>query len=254
MKEKNKDLIIAGNWKMNKTPKEAGKLINKLKTEDKNSACKIVLCVPFIDIPLATDLTQNTLISIGAQNCYFEKNGAYTGEISAEMLKEIGVEYVIIGHSERRIYFNETDEQINKKINSALKSGLKVIFCIGENLQERENNITEEKLIIQIKNALYKVDKSQIENIIIAYEPVWAIGSGKTPNKDEIDHICQIIRNTVFNMGKILPEEISVLYGGSINSKNAKEILTLPNVDGGLIGGASLDIEEFLKIINCTAK
>ncbi len=254
MKEKNKDLIIAGNWKMNKTPKEAEKLINKLKTKNKNSACKIVLCVPFIDIPLATDLTQNTLISIGAQNCYFKKNGAYTGEISAEMLKEIGVEYVIIGHSERRIYFNETDEQINKKINSALNSGLKVIFCIGENLQERENNITEEKLIIQIKNALHKVDKSQIENIIIAYEPVWAIGSGKTPNKDELDHICQIIRNTVFNMGKILPEKISVLYGGSINSKNAKEILTLPNVDGGLIGGASLDIEEFLKIINCTAK
>ena len=254
MKEKNKDIIIAGNWKMNKTPKEAEKLINELKIEYKNSACKIVLCVPFIDIPVAVDLTQNTLISIGAQNCHFESHDAYTGEISAEMLKEIGVEYVIIGHSERRIYFNESDNQINKKIKSALNSGLKVIFCIGENLQERENNITEEKLIIQIKNALNQVDKSQIENIIIAYEPVWAIGSGKTPNKDEIDHICQIIRNTVFNMGKILPEEISVLYGGSINSKNAKEILTLPNVDGGLIGGASLDIEEFLKIINCTAK
>lgn len=236
---------------MNKTPKEAEILINKLKLENKNPACKTVLCVPFIDIPVAISLTKNTSISIGAQNCYFESYGAYTGEISAEMLKVIGVEYVIIGHSERRIYFNETDEQINKKIKSALNSGLKVILCIGETLQERQNNIIGEKLIIQIKNALNQVAESQIANIIIAYEPIWAIGSGRTPNKAEINHICEIIRNTVLNISKISAEKISILYGGSIDSKNAKEILAQPNVDGGLVGGASLDIEEFLKIINC---
>lgn len=250
LKESKRKLIIAGNWKMNKTPKEAEGFIKELKNRLRNYENEVVICAPFIDIPVVAELAQNTQISVGAQNCHFENFGAYTGEVSSNMLKELGVKYVILGHSERRNYFFETDELINKKIKSALNYGLKVILCVGETLQERRINVTEEKISMQIKSALYDVKAENLENVVVAYEPIWAIGSGNSSTKEEADRVCDAIRKILANMyNSHIAEKVSILYGGSVSAQNAEELLNMGNIDGGLIGGASLNVEEFLKII-----
>ena len=235
---------------MNKPVKEAENFIKELKNRLRNYENEVVICVPFIDIPVVAELAQSTQISVGAQNCHFESFGAYTGEISPNMLKELGVKYVILGHSERRSYLFETDELINKKIKSALNSGLKVILCVGETLQERKINVTEEKISMQIKSALYEVEEANLENMMIAYEPIWAIGSGKSATKEEANRVCGSIRKILADMyNSHIAEKVSILYGGSVSAQNAEELLNMANIDGGLIGGASLNVEEFLKII-----
>lgn len=235
---------------MNKTAREAKNFIDALKINSKNDENKIVICAPFTNIPVLVDLTADTQIDVGAQNCYFENFGAYTGEISPSMLKELGVKYVILGHSERRNYFCETDEMTNKKIKSALNVGLKVILCVGETTQEREIGITEEKISMQIKKALYEVAQENLLNIVIAYEPIWAIGTGKSATKEDANRVCGAIRKILEKIyNSHIAENFSILYGGSVNAKNAKELLNMENIDGGLIGGASLSAEEFSKII-----
>ncbi|CDB24210.1 triosephosphate isomerase [Clostridium sp. CAG:557] len=235
---------------MNKTVAEVKDFISALKTNLKKHENEIIICTPFTTIPTVTSLAANTQINVGAQNCHFENLGAYTGEISPSMLKELDVKYVILGHSERRDYFFETDELINKKIKSALNVGLKVILCIGETAQERKIGITEEKISIQIKKALYGIEKKNLFDIIIAYEPIWAIGSKKNATKEDANRICGIIRKILAGMyDSNVAEDFSILYGGSVNASNARELLSMENIDGGLIGGASLDVEEFLKII-----
>lgn len=243
--------VIAGNWKMNKTPSEATELVGKLaglvKGKDK---CDIVLCVPFVDIAAAVEAAKGTNIHIGAQNAHFEKSGAFTGEISVDMLKACGVEYVIVGHSERRQYFGETDITVNKRAKAVLEGGLKVIICVGEKELEREQGITAELVAMQTKIALLGITKEQLSNVIIAYEPVWAIGTGKTATAEQADEVCGIIRKTVASLyGDAAAEALTVQYGGSMNSKNAAELLAKTNVDGGLIGGASLK-EEFSVIVD----
>ena len=243
--------VIAGNWKMNKTPEESVKLINELITLVKDAACDVVVCVPFIDIAAVVDATKKTNIKVGAQNCHFEKSGAFTGEVSALMLKEIGVDYVVIGHSERRQYFGETDLTVNKRTKAALENGLTAIVCVGELLEQREQGITNEIVSMQTKVALLGIDNAELANIIIAYEPVWAIGTGKTATSDQADEVCGVIRETVASLyGKAAGEAMTIQYGGSMNAGNAVELLSKVNVDGGLIGGASLKAPDFSTIIS----
>jgi triosephosphate isomerase len=243
--------VIAGNWKMNKTSVEAKALIADLKKVSENKkACDIVICVPFTDIATAVEETKGTDIKVGAQNVHFAKSGAFTGEISADMLVECGVEYVVIGHSERRQYFGETDETVNKRVKTALEAGLKVILCIGELEDQRDKGITAEILSLQTKIALMGLSTDQMKNVILAYEPVWAIGTGKTATNEQADEACSIVRKTVEGIfGKAIADGTTVQYGGSMNAKNAAELLACENVDGGLIGGASLKSEEFGVII-----
>ena len=243
--------VIAGNWKMNMTPSQAKALIEEAKPllAGKDN-CDIVYCVPFVDIATAVEATKGTNIKIGAENVHFAKSGAYTGEISADMLKECGVEYVIIGHSERRQYFGETDETVNLRTKTALEAGLKVILCLGEVKEERVNGITDEIVSMQTKLDLKDVSKEQLKNVIIAYEPVWAIGTGLTATPEQADETCGVIRNTVKALyGDEAAEEIIIQYGGSMNAANAKELLSKENVDGGLIGGASLKAKDFSIIV-----
>ncbi len=251
MNRETRRTVIAGNWKMNKTPSEGKELIAKLATLVKGKElCDIVLCVPFIDIPAAVEAAKGTNIKIGAQNAHFEKNGAFTGEISVDMLKEAGVEYVIIGHSERRQYFGETNETVNLRTKAVLEGGLKAIVCVGEMELEREQGITAELVALQTKIALLGVSEEQLKNVIIAYEPVWAIGTGKTATADQADEVCGIIRDTVASLySREAAEALTVQYGGSMNAKNAAELLSKVNVDGGLIGGASLK-EDFATIVD----
>ena len=244
--------VIAGNWKMNKTPAEAAQLINELKAVAENKKnCDIIVCVPFVDIPAAVDAARGTDIKVGAQNVHFEKSGAFTGEISADMLLELGVNYVIIGHSERRQYFGETDNTVNLRVKAAVEAGLNVILCIGELLNEREDGITSEILSMQTKLALKGISAEQMKKIIIAYEPVWAIGTGKTATSEQADEACKIVRDTVEGIfGKAVADATTVQYGGSMNAKNAAELLSMENVDGGLIGGASRKAADFGVIID----
>ena len=250
MNRETRRTVIAGNWKMNKTPNEGKELIAKLADLVKGKdLCDIVLCVPFIDIPAAVEAAKGTNIKIGAQNAHFEKNGAFTGEISVDMLKEAGVEYVIIGHSERRQYFNETDETVNLRTKAVLEGGLKAIVCVGEKELEREQGITAELVALQTKIALLGISKEMLKNVIIAYEPVWAIGTGKTATAEQADEVCKIIRDTVANLyDEQAAQALTIQYGGSMNAKNAAELLAKTNVDGGLIGGASLK-EDFATIV-----
>ena len=244
--------VIAGNWKMNMTPSKTSAFIDELvvKVAGK-TGCDIVLCVPFVDIAAAVASSKGTNVKIGAQNVHFKENGAYTGEISAEMLLECGAEYVVIGHSERRQYFGESDETVNLRVLAALKAGLKVILCVGEMLDERELGITEEIVSMQTKIALKDVTSEMLKNVIIAYEPVWAIGTGKTATADQAEEVCSIIRNVVAKLyTKADADGIVVQYGGSMNAKNAAELLSKENVDGGLIGGASLKTEDFTIIVD----
>ncbi|EEG31436.1 triose-phosphate isomerase [[Clostridium] methylpentosum DSM 5476] len=246
-----REAIIAGNWKMNKTRPEAKSLIEELKPMVANANCGVVICVPFTNLETALQLTQGSNIKVGAENCHFEKSGAFTGEISADMLAEMGVEYVVIGHSERRQYFGETDETVNKRTRAAIEAGLKVILCVGEMLEDRENNITEELISMQTKIALKGVTRDELKNVIIAYEPVWAIGTGKTATADQAAEVCGFIRETI---AKIYDQEaangMTIQYGGSMNAKNAAELLSKEDVDGGLIGGASLKAPDFTAIVN----
>lgn len=246
--------VIAGNWKMNKTRPEAKALIEALVPLAKNAGCEVVICVPFTNLETAVELTKGTNIKVGAQNCHFAKSGAYTGEISADMLTEVGVEYVVLGHSERRQYFAETDETVNKRTKAALEAGLKPIVCVGELLWERECNITEEVIARQIKLDFYDVSAEDLKKCIIAYEPVWAIGTGKTATADQAQEVCAFIRNTLAKLyGKDVADTITIQYGGSMNAGNAAELLSKPDVDGGLIGGASLKAPDFATIINAAA-
>lgn len=247
--------IIAGNWKMNKTPSETTALINEMKPLVADAGCKVVLCVPFVDIDAALKAAEGSNIEIGAENCHFEKSGAFTGEVSAPMLKEMGVKYVIIGHSERRQYFGETDVTVNLRLRAALSEGLKVILCVGETLEQREQNITAELVAMQTKIALGGVSKADAANVIIAYEPVWAIGTGKTATADQAEEVCAIIRNVIADIYDTeTAEAMTVQYGGSMNAKNADELLSKENVDGGLIGGASLKAEDFSIIVKAAGK
>lgn len=240
--------IIAGNWKMNMLPNEAMSFITELEPYAKNAKCEIILCVPYTDLFYSLLTAQNTNIKIGAQNMHWEEKGAYTGEVSPNMLKCINVEYVIIGHSERRQYFAETDETVNKKIKSALNHGLKPILCVGETLEQRENNMQDAIISNQIKSALKGIES--IENIIIAYEPIWAIGTGKVATKEDANNTIKIIRSTVKELyGDNVAQNICILYGGSVKKENAKELFSTSDIDGALIGGASLKVDEFAKII-----
>ena len=244
--------VIAGNWKMNNTPAQTAAFVEELKpvAAGKNN-CDIIICVPFVDIHAAVEGTKGTNIKVGAQNVHFEDKGAFTGEISAAMLLESGVEYVVIGHSERRQYFGETDVTVNKRVKKALEAGLKVILCIGELLVEREQGVTAEVLGRQTKIALLGVTEEQLKNVIIAYEPVWAIGTGVVATDDQADEACGVVRNVIASLyGKKAAEEQIIQYGGSMNAKNAAGLLARENVDGGLIGGASLKAPDFGVIID----
>lgn len=243
--------VIAGNWKMNMLPNEAIEYIEKLSKLVKDTNNEVILCVPYTDLFYALLTAQNTNIKIGAQNMHFEEKGAYTGEVSAKMLKSINVEYVIIGHSERRQYFNETDETVNKKLKAAFENGLKPIVCVGETLEEREEGKTAEIITNQTKLALEGLTNEQVENTIIAYEPIWAIGTGKTATSEDANESIKEIRKEIAqNYGQTVAERVIIQYGGSVKSKNAKELFTMSDIDGGLVGGASLDPEEFSKIVN----
>ena len=242
--------VIAGNWKMNMTPSAAKEAVAKTAELVKNADCGVVLCVPFVDIAVAAEAAKGTNVKIGAQNVHFKESGAYTGEISAAMLLEAGAEYVIIGHSERRQYFGETDETVNLRTKAALAAGLKVILCLGEVLEERKAGITEEIVSMQTKLDLAGIDAGDLKNIIIAYEPVWAIGTGLTATPDQAEEVCAIIRSVVAGLyGKDAADAMTIQYGGSMNDGNASELLSKENVDGGLIGGASLVPEKFAKIV-----
>ncbi len=243
--------IIAGNWKMNMLPNEAIKFIEELTPLVKETNNEVILCVPYIDLFYGLLTAQGTNIKIGAQNMHFEETGAYTGEVSGKMLKSIGVEYVIIGHSERRQYFNETDETVNKKIKTAFENELKPIVCVGETLEQREEGKTEEVITKQTELALQGLTNEQVENTIIAYEPIWAIGTGKTATAEDANNSIKAIRNKISEIyGQNVAERVIIQYGGSVKSANAKELFEMSDIDGGLVGGASLKSEEFAKIVN----
>ena len=243
--------VIAGNWKMNMLPNEAISFIEELTPLVKDTKNEVILCVPYTDLFYALLNVQNTNIKIGAQNMHWEENGAYTGEVSAKMLKSIGVEYVIIGHSERRQYFAETDETVNKKIKSALSNNLKPIVCVGETSEEREQGITKKVITTQVEKALEGIEENQLDNIIIAYEPIWAIGTGKTATKEDANNTIKEIREKISEKyGQNSAEKVIIQYGGSVKSSNAKELFEMSDIDGGLVGGASLKADEFSKIVN----
>ena len=252
MNRRYRKTIIAGNWKMNKTPSEAKALIEEMKSMlSKTKWCEVVLCVPCTDIQAAVKAAKGSKIAIGAENMHFEKSGAFTGEISADMLKELGVKYVIIGHSERRQYFNETDETCNKKVKVAIENGLRPILCVGESLTEREQDVTMEVIRKQVKIALQGVTVDEAKKVVIAYEPIWAIGTGKTATSEQAGEVCAKIRDCLREMyGARAARAITIQYGGSMNAKNAAELLAQPDVDGGLIGGASLKAPDFAAIVD----
>ena len=246
--------IIAGNWKMNKTASEAAVLVDELIPAVKDATCEVVICTPFTDLVTAVAKTKGTNIHVGAENVHFEKSGAFTGEISADMLVDLGVEYVIVGHSERRQYFAETDQTVNKRTLAALNAGLKVILCVGESLQQREEGVTEELVRMQTKIALRDVTAEQMANVVIAYEPVWAIGTGKTATAEQANEVCHYIREVVAGLyDRTAADGLTIQYGGSMNAKNAAELLKQPDVDGGLIGGASLKAADFTAIVNAAS-
>lgn len=243
--------IIAGNWKMNKTPSEAMELIHKLIPLVKDTDVEVVVCPPFVCLPVAKEAIEGTNIELGAQNMHFEESGAFTGEVSPVMLKELGVKYVLIGHSERRQYFGETDELVNTKVLAALKHGLLPIICVGESLKQREQGVTEELVKLQTKIALKGVSAEDAKKVVIAYEPIWAIGTGKTASSEEANEVIGYIREAIANVyGDDVAEAVRIQYGGSVKPANIEELMAMPQIDGGLIGGASLTAEDFEKIVN----
>ncbi len=247
--------VIAGNWKMNNTPAETKALIEQMKPLVANADCDVVLCVPYIDLYAAMEAAEGSNIKIGAENCHWAEKGAFTGEVSAEMLKAAGVPYVIIGHSERRQYFGETDVTVRNRVRAALNAGLKVILCVGEVLAERKQGITSQVVCAQTEIALAGVTAEELENIIIAYEPVWAIGTGETATPEQANEVNATIRALIARLyGKDAADRFVVQYGGSMNDANADELLAQYDVDGGLIGGASLVAEKFAKIVAAASK
>ncbi len=255
MNKSTRKAVIAGNWKMNKTPSETTALINEMKPLVADASCDVVLCVPYIDIPAAVEAAKGSNIKIGAENVHFKSSGAYTGEVSVDMLKEAGVEYVVIGHSERRQYFGETDQTVNLRALAALNGGLKAIICVGETLEQRELGYTETLLKYQTKMALTNVTADQLKNVIIAYEPVWAIGTGVTATADQADEGNGYVRAAIAEAyGAEVAETVTVQYGGSMNAKNAAELVSKVNVDGGLIGGASLKAQDFSVIVKAASE
>ena len=241
--------IIAGNWKMNNTAAQGVALVNELKPLVADAECDVVVCVPFTDIPAVSEALKGSNIALGAQNVHFAEKGAYTGEISAAMLKEYGVKYVIIGHSERRQYFGETNETVNKRMHAALAAGLIPIVCVGESLEERETGKTEQVLSVQIEEGLKGLE--DVSAIVMAYEPVWAIGTGKTATAEQANETIGFIRKKCAEV--FCPkcaEKVRIQYGGSMNAKNCKELMAMPEIDGGLIGGASLKAQDFSQIVH----
>ena len=247
--------VIAGNWKMNKTPAEAKELLDAIKPLVKDADCDVVACVPFVDLSVALEATAGSNVKVGAENCHWEPSGAYTGEISAPMLAAMQVPYVIIGHSERRTYFGETDVTVNKRVKAALANGLTVILCVGEYLEQREQGVTGEVVAMQTKIDLQGVSAEELKRVIIAYEPVWAIGTGKTATAAQANEVCALIRATIADLySKAYADALTIQYGGSMNAKNAEELLDQPDVDGGLIGGASLKPEDFAAIVKAASR
>ena len=249
----NKELrktVIAGNWKMNMTPAQTEKFMKELAPLVAGADCDVVLCVPAIDIPAAVAATAGTNIGIGGENVHFKESGAYTGEISAQMLVEAGAKYVVVGHSERRQYFGETDQTVNLRTRAAVAAGLTAITCVGETLEQREQGITAEVVSMQTKIALQGLDAADMKKVIIAYEPVWAIGTGKVATADQAQEVCAVIRGVIADLyGAQTAQGTSILYGGSMNAANCAELLAQEDVDGGLIGGASLKTADFSTIV-----
>lgn len=242
--------IIAGNWKMNMTPSQAVKLVAELEPLVKNDEVDVVYCVPAIDIVPVVEAVKGTNVQVGAENMYFEEKGAYTGEISAEMLVDAGVKYVIIGHSERRDYFKECDCVLNKKVKKAIEAGLTPILCCGETLEQREMGVTMDWIRLQIKSDLMDVAADDVKNLVIAYEPIWAIGTGKTATTEQAEEVCKGIRECIAEIyDEATAEAVRIQYGGSVNAENAAELFAQPDIDGGLVGGASLKA-DFGKIVN----
>jgi len=242
--------IVAGNWKMNKTPSEAKALCEELlPLIGKEENTEVVFCPPFIDIPAVVEAVKGSNIKVGAENMYFEEKGAYTGEVAPNMLVDAGCEYVILGHSERRGYFGETNEIVNKKVLKAFEHGLKPIICVGETLEQREQGITEDLVRLQTKVALKDVPAEDAVKAVIAYEPIWAIGTGKTATNEQAQEVCGAIRKVLAEVyGQEVADEIRVQYGGSVNAGNAKDLFAMPDIDGGLVGGASLKV-DFASIV-----
>ena len=252
MNRRYRKTIIAGNWKMNKTATGTRAFADELKAiMPKAKWCEVLLCVPFVNIPAALKAFKDTRVAIGAENLHFEEKGAYTGEVSAEMLKDLGVKYVIIGHSERRQYWNDNDIIVNKKVHAAIAAGLRPVICVGESLEQRELGVTKELIDLQVKTALAGVPAEKMRHVVIAYEPLWAIGTGKTATAEQANEVNEEIRTVIRKLyGARVARSVTILYGGSMNAKNAAELLAQPDVDGGLIGGASLKPEDFNIIIN----
>lgn len=244
--------IIAGNWKMNNTIAETKALITDLIPLVKDASCDVVICTPYTDLATAVEMTKGTNIKVGAENVHWAEKGAFTGEISANMLAELGVEYAIIGHSERRQYFGETDQTVNARVKAALAAGIKPIVCVGETLEEREGGKVEEVLVRQTTAAFEGIDKDALDNIVIAYEPVWAIGTGKTATSEVANDTIAIIRDTIAKLycPNCAEQRMRIQYGGSMNPKNVKELMSMPQIDGGLIGGASLKAVDFSQVVN----
>ena len=242
--------VIAGNWKMNKTPAQTTALINELKPLVADATCDVIVGVPFVDLPAALEATAGSNIGVAAQNCHWATSGAFTGEVSAEMLKEMGVGYVIIGHSERRTYFGDTDVTVQQRVRAALDQGLTVILCVGEYLEQREQGVTGEVVAMQTKIALGGVSAEEMSRVVIAYEPVWAIGTGRTATAEQANEVCKLIRATIAGLyGDAIADAAVIQYGGSMNAGNAAQLLAQPDVDGGLIGGASLKAPDFSTIV-----
>ena len=242
--------IIAGNWKMNKLPSETYDYVKEVANATEGALCEVVCCTPYVNLSQAVEAAKGTHVKIGAENLHFEDKGAFTGEVSADMLKDLGVDYVIIGHSERRQYFAETDETVNKKTIKALEKGLLPIVCVGESLEEREAGITMELITIQIKKAFAGISACDAKKVVVAYELIWAIGRGKTATDDQAEEVCAGIRKVLFGLyDDATAKEITIQYGGSMNAGNAEGLLAKANIDGGLIGGASLKSADFAVIV-----
>ena len=243
--------IIAGNWKMNMTPADAEALVSALIPLVKDAKCDVVVCPPYVDLCVVSKLVEGTNIHLGAQNVHWAAKGAFTGEVSADMLKAFGVEYAIIGHSERRQYFGETDESVNARAKAALAAGITPIICVGETLEQRESGVTAAFVSGQAKAALAGMSAEDVKSLVIAYEPIWAIGTGKTATADDANATIAVIRQAVAEaFGQAVADEVRIQYGGSMNPKNASELMAMPEIDGGLIGGASLKAEDFSKVVN----
>ena len=252
MNRRYRKTIIAGNWKMNKTPSETKAFAEEFKALlPKTKWCDIVVCVPAADLSAAVRAFKDSRIAVGAQNVYFEKSGAYTGEVSADMLADLGVRYVIVGHSERRALFGETDEVVNKKVHAALDAGLNPIICVGESLAQREMGVTLELIALQVKSALAGVGAEQMRRCVVAYEPIWAIGTGKTATSEQASEVCTAIRALIrAQYGARVARSVTIQYGGSMKPDNARELLAHEDIDGGLVGGASLEAAKFMDIVH----